>query len=160
VADRVAEATATAAGQGGGAPAALVQIADHREVTIEELRRRIGLTHSSVVRLIDRLAARGLVRRGRGQADARTARLSLTPSGAATAAAVLEARSAVLGQVAGRLSAAGRGDLESLLDQLLLDEPLSSEHASLLCRLCCLRDCPTDRCPVEQRYRQLRSHGR
>jgi DNA-binding MarR family transcriptional regulator len=160
VAEQIADATATAAGQGGGAPAALVQIADHPDVTIEELRRRLGLSHSSVVRLLDRLAVRGLVRRSRGQVDARTARLRLTSDGATAAESVLRARSAVIGRVVGRLSPRDRRDLERLLDEMLRNEPLTPDGASQLCRLCCLRDCPADRCPVEQRYRELLSQGR
>jgi len=92
VADQMACAMTEAAAQGGGAPAALVQIADHPGLTIEELRRRVGLSHSTVVRLLDRLAARGLVRRDRNRQDARTAGLRLTGQGQALARSVLAAR--------------------------------------------------------------------
>ena len=160
LADQMTQATATAAGQGGGAPAALVQIADHPDLTIEELRRRIGLTHSAAVRLVDRLAARGLVLRSRDQADARTARLRLTAPGMTQADAVLTARSKAIATIVRRLPPNRRRDLESLLDEMLMDMPSTSEHGTRLCRLCCLRDCPADRCPVELRYQELLSQGR
>lgn len=160
VADQIAEATTAIAGQGGGAPAALVQIAGHPGVTIEQLRHRLGLSHSTVVRLLDRLAARGLILRSRGQADARTAHLTLTARGRTAAAAVLEARNAVLAPFVGRLSRSRLSDLESLLDEMLREAPLTSEHGSQLCRLCRLDACPADRCPVELRYRELTGQGR
>jgi len=60
----------------------------------------------------------------------------------------------------GRLPPNRRRDLESLLDEMLMDMPSTSEHGTRLCRLCCLRDCPADRCPVELRYQELLSQGR
>jgi DNA-binding MarR family transcriptional regulator len=113
----MADAMTEAAAQGGGAPAALVQIADHPGLTIEELRRRIGLSHSAVVRLLDRLAARDLVRRERGQHDARTAGLQLTEQGRDLAQAVLGARKQVTAAIITRLMPDLQGDLESPLDE-------------------------------------------
>jgi MarR family transcriptional regulator, negative regulator of the multidrug operon emrRAB len=134
-----------------------VQIADHPGLTIEELRRRIGLSHSTVVRLLDRLAARGLVRRDRNQQDARTAGLRLTGQGQALARSVLAARKEVTAAITTRLTPDRQRDLESLLDDMLADLPVTPGHASLLCRVCCLRECPADRCPVELRYQELLS---
>jgi MarR family transcriptional regulator, negative regulator of the multidrug operon emrRAB len=157
VADQMAGAMTDAAAQGGGAPAALVQIADHPGLTIEDLRRRIGLSHSTVVRLLDRLAGRGLVQRDRNQQDARTAGLRLTEQGQALARSVLDARKQVTAAIITRLTPDRQRDLESLLDEMLADIPATSEHASLMCRMCCLRQCPADRCPVELRYQELLS---
>lgn len=159
VADQMAGAMTDAAAQGGGAPAALVQIADHPGLTIEELRRRIGLSHSTVVRLLDRLAARGLIRRDRNQQDARTAGLRLTEQGQGVARSVLAARKEVTAAIIARLTPDRQRDLESLLDEMLAGIPVTPGHASLLCRVCCLRDCPADRCPVELRYLELLSAG-
>jgi MarR family transcriptional regulator, negative regulator of the multidrug operon emrRAB len=160
VADQMTEAMGAMADQGGGAPAALVQIADHPGLTTEELRRRIGLSHSATVRLIDRLAARGLVLRERNQQDARTAGLRLTAEGAAAAGSVQTAREQVTTAVVNRLAPGRQRELESLLDEMLTDMPATSEHGVQLCRLCCLRDCPADRCPVELRYQELLREGR
>lgn len=160
VADQMTEAMTGVADQGGGAPAALVQIADHPRLTIEELRRRIGLSHSATVRLIDRLAARGLILRDRNQQDARAAGLRLTRQGEAAARAVLAARGQVTASIVGRLPPDRQRELESLLDEMLARIPATSEDGTLLCRLCCLRDCPADRCPVELRYQELLRQGR
>ncbi|MEU4689413.1 MarR family transcriptional regulator [Actinoplanes sp. NPDC023714] len=154
VSTQIDHATTVAAGQGGGAPAALVQLAQHRDLSVDDLRRRLNLTHSAVVRLLDRLADRGLISRDRSDEDGRRRRLSLTPAGEALAGVVLDARARVLAAALGPLDARERGLLEGILDRLLLALPTSADHSSQVCRLCCLRDCPADRCPVEDRYQE------
>ena len=82
-------AVARAAGQAGQAPAALVELAEHPGLTVDGLRRRLKLTHPAVVRLLDRLDERGLVRRRRGGgADARTTSITLTDAGAVTGVSI------------------------------------------------------------------------
>ena len=49
------------------------------EVTVGELAERLGLRHHSAVGLIDRLVARGLVRRRASKADRRSVVIVLTP---------------------------------------------------------------------------------
>src|SRR5207302_8382662 len=72
VADRLRAATEDAAGLGGAAPAAIVSLhAFAGGRTVDFLRRVLELTPSGAVRLIDRLAAEGLVQRVRGERDAR-----------------------------------------------------------------------------------------
>src|SRR5258708_18847038 len=71
-------ATARAAGQGGQAPAALVELAEHPGLTVDGLRRRLKLTHPAVVRLLDRLDERGLVRPRPRRASAPTTPITLT----------------------------------------------------------------------------------
>ena len=52
------------AGQSGSAPAALVSLAGYLDGgPIDSLRTPLGLTHSAAVRVVDRLADAGLVRR-------------------------------------------------------------------------------------------------
>lgn len=160
VTDQLTGAMDEAAGQGGGGPAALVQLAGHPGLTIEELRRRIGLSHSAVVRMVDRLAARGLVSRGRDAGDARAARLRLTPAGEELAGSVLAVRKQVTADIVGRLTPERQRELASLLAEMLAEIPQGSEEGTRVCRLCCLRDCPADLCPVEIRYQELLSEGR
>lgn len=153
---QVDQAMLSAAGQGGGAPAALIQLARHPDLSVDELRRRLGLTHSGAVRLLDRLVERSLVVRRRCATDGRSTRLTLTPAGTLLAASVSTARTATLAEAMRALDAAERATLEPLLDRLLLAMPTSADHAHLICRLCEVRDCPPQRCPVEQRYQQYR----
>lgn len=158
--DEIEHAAHAAAGQGGQAPAALVQMAGYPGQTIEELRIRVGLTHSAVVRLLDRLVERGLVERARGRDDARVVRLALTEEGRRVAAAVLDARAGVLERVLASLPEESRTRLESILDDVLPGLPATSAQSSQMCRMCELRACPADRCPVEARYQELTAQGR
>ncbi len=149
-------AVARAAGQAGQAPAALVELAEHPGLTVDGLRRRLKLTHPAVVRLLDRLDERGLVRRRRGGgADARTTSITLTEQGLAVAAAVTAARGTVLEQAVLALTDDQQHQLERLLEALLASWPRTLDHSSQMCRLCDLSACPADRCPVEQRYLQF-----
>ncbi len=54
-----------------------------REPSIGELAERLQVQHHSTVELVDRLEARGLVRRSRGEADRRQVFVHLTASGEA-----------------------------------------------------------------------------
>src|SRR3954469_13178902 len=79
VGDRVRESIEAVAGQGAAGPAALAArdgLAGGG--SIDSLRRILGITHSGAVRLVDRLAAAGLVERRIG-ADARAVSIHLTP---------------------------------------------------------------------------------
>ncbi len=156
--DEIDSAVTQAAGQGGEAPAALVQLADHPDLSVDGLRRRLGLTHSAVVRLVDRLVDRGLVIRSRSGTDGRATLLRLSPRGDAVAASVLQARAEVMTTALAGLSRDQRRALETVLDRLLGQLPRDADHSSRLCRLCCLGDCPMERCPVELRWREFRRH--
>jgi DNA-binding MarR family transcriptional regulator len=56
--------------------------------TAQELARDMDLDAGAATRLVDRLAAKGLVQRHRDEADRRVVRLELTPAGQAVAAHV------------------------------------------------------------------------
>ena len=56
---------------------AILTLGQHSALTLSELARIIGLSHSATVRLIDGLADKGLARRGDGQ-DRREVAISLT----------------------------------------------------------------------------------
>lgn len=155
LADEMGRAVEEAAGQGGGAPAALAQLSDHPGLTVDGLRRRINLTHPAVVRLLDRLASRGLVRRSHGTKDARTTVLTLTGEGEATAAAIRAARGAVLRRAVDGVPAGELECFEAALDHLLHALPRTKDDTIHYCRLCHLDMCPADGCPVEQRYHEF-----
>jgi DNA-binding MarR family transcriptional regulator len=139
----------------GGTPAALVQLAEHPGLTIDELRRRLGLSHSTVVRLVDGLVTRGLVVRTAHERDARAVRLTLTADGHTAAAETATARLDVLRAAVAHLPAERRADLERVAEDLLLALPTSLDDSSRTCRLCSLAACPQDDCPVERRYREF-----
>jgi DNA-binding MarR family transcriptional regulator len=157
--DRMATAVAAEAGQHGGTPAALVQLAEHPGLTIDELRRRLALSHSTVVRLVDRLVARELVARTPHERDARAVRLTLTAEGRAAASSVAAARLGVLRAALAELPAELPGELERVAETVLLALPRSADDSSQICRLCSLPACPQDVCPVERRYREFQCRG-
>jgi DNA-binding MarR family transcriptional regulator len=114
------------------------------------VRRVVGPSHSGAVRLVDRLAADGLVAR-RPATDARAVALELTPAGREGARRALGERQAAIVALLAALTDEERdrlvGALEKLLARLTSDEPSKRR----LCRLCdeaaCLEDAS---CPVDQ----------
>jgi MarR family transcriptional repressor of emrRAB len=150
VADRMQESMASVAGHGASGPAALVALDGLAGGgSIDALRRLLGITHSGTVRLVDRLAAAGLVERRVG-ADARAVALHLTPQGRRTARRVLAAREAALEQVLAGLSASQREELDALLSAMLRGFEATAEGARRVCRLCDAERCGRGRggCPV------------
>jgi DNA-binding MarR family transcriptional regulator len=69
-------------------------------ITVGALAERLDVRHHSVVGLVDRLNAKGLVRRHRDPADARRVALALTPKGLE----LLESLSQVHREELGRLA--------------------------------------------------------
>jgi DNA-binding MarR family transcriptional regulator len=74
--------------------------------TVGELAERLQLRHHSVVGLIDRLAASGLVRRSRATADRRQVRVGLTRKGGAVLGKLSLEHRAELGSAGHALAAA------------------------------------------------------
>ena len=77
------------------AAAALVQIEGEPGCSIELVAGRIGLTHSATVRVVDKLAERGLVEKDRARKDARAQSLTLSKAGKRVAQQLHEARNQV-----------------------------------------------------------------
>ena len=147
VARRVQEAGEAASPHGASAPAALVAL--HGLTggqSIDALRRVVGLTHSGAVRLVDRLAAAGLVERRLG-ADGRAVALQLTPEGRRAARRVLTRREAALETVLAPLTPRERAELARLGERVLAGLTGGQQDRRRICRLCdvdaCGRDCPT-----------------
>jgi DNA-binding MarR family transcriptional regulator len=162
--DGMAGEVAAAAGAGGrpGAETAGVALSALstflEEPTIDRLRQVLGLTSSGAVRLVDRLADGGLVRRGTG-ADGRTTTVALTPAGRRAARRVVAARARVLDDAVAVLSPADRATFEALLGRVaagLIREPGATRW---MCRLCDTGTCGVaDRsCPVTRAA--LARHG-
>lgn len=153
VCSRVQREAERSAALGASAPAALVALDGYLTgQPIDALRRVLGLTHSGTVRLVDRLAAAGLVERRTGSTDGRAVPLGLTPAGRRTARRVLAAREAALEEVLSALSADERATLAALQDRLLGGMVESREDSRRICRLCDPVGCghPEGHCPVTQ----------
>jgi DNA-binding MarR family transcriptional regulator len=127
--------------------AALTLIATHEGCSVEWLRRRVGLTQSGTVRLVDRLEAARLARRA--PAGGRGVALSVTEEGAGRLARWHVARARTVDHLLGALSASARAGLTAALAATLRGRRRDRSEADVACRSCdwpaCGSDCPVDR---------------
>jgi DNA-binding MarR family transcriptional regulator len=156
MADRMADAMAEAGGRpesGAAMLSALLHFLDRPSVDL--LRQVLGLTSSGTVRLVDRLAEAGYVRRGPG-ADGRSVSVELTGEGREAAMAVAAARADVLGRALGTLSAAERETFEQLMSKMLTGMIRGPGATRWICRLCDTGTCrgAPGGCPVGNAARQ------
>jgi DNA-binding MarR family transcriptional regulator len=147
--DAVTDAAEGAAPEPGPAAAALMLVAHLPGMSIDALRSGVGLSHPGAVRLVDRLAARGLVARRVSAEDGRRVALHLTRAGEAMAATISARR---LGAVAAALDALPEAERRAFIrtsETLLAAFVGGPEDALRVCRLCdeavCTR-CPVDLC--------------
>jgi MarR family transcriptional regulator, negative regulator of the multidrug operon emrRAB len=148
LADRLAEAAERAGGQ--SAAAALVTLYGTRAgLRIDGLAKVAGLSHSGAVRLVDRLAAEGLIERRRG-ADQRSAALYLTPAGRRAARRVLAEREAAMHSVLSLLTGDQQEQLAAQAESVLRELGEEPGAEARMCRLCDLEACGRSRgtCPV------------
>ncbi|MFD0916071.1 MarR family winged helix-turn-helix transcriptional regulator [Pseudahrensia aquimaris] len=151
--DKVNAAICKATGQSESACYAIVQIGTERNSSIEDLRRMLGLEHSSVVRLIDRLERSGFARRERGaSSDKRRVIINLTDEGENQFTRILDARAKVIQKVIAQLSASEMELLNGLVAKLMPAVAECGDDQHVVCRLCDLEVCPQERCPVNLAY--------
>jgi DNA-binding MarR family transcriptional regulator len=153
LADRMTAAV-TRGGQSPTAAAALSALAQFLGGgTIDRLRRVLGMTSSGTVRLVDKLEADGLVRRGPGS-DGRSTSLTLTAAGRRAARRIAAGRAAVLEEALGVLSSADRETFERLTADVLAgvarEKATHPDGSAWICRLCDLPACGRDAgtCPA------------
>jgi DNA-binding MarR family transcriptional regulator len=119
--------------------------------SIDGLRRVLGLSHSGGVRIVRRLAARGLIASEPDPADRRAVRLHLTADGQRAARRVLGGRQEALAELLAPLGERETADLERLLERLLAAVTDDPGAANRICRLCDPVVCGhPDKCPVTQ----------
>lgn len=160
VADRMNTAVEAIATLGPSAPAALAAMHEFLDGgSVTQLSSVLGLTHSGTVRLVDRLAAEGLIERV-GARDGRAVSLVLTRHGRHTAARILQTREKSLMSALSALSSDEIDNLAAALDTMLTAVTLArAEERSArtndrpqpwLCRLCDFAACGRSEgdCPV------------
>jgi len=141
VADRAADAVAAAAGRsesGAAALSALLQFLDRPSVDL--LRQVLGLTSSGTVRLLDRLAESGYIRREPG-ADGRSTSVTLTDAGRRAAREVTQARARVLTAALAALAPDERAAFEQLAGKMLAGLRRGPGATRWICRLCDIGVC-------------------
>ena len=146
--DELGAATASAAEHGAAFPAALVSVHGAPGLSIERLRRILGLSHSGTVRLLDRLEREGAVQRRAGQ-DGRSVAVHLTAQGRRQVRTILDRRRSVMRTALELLTPAEQDQLGHLVEKLLAGMTRDREHADHICRLCDEAACPIAACPVE-----------
>ena len=137
LADRTGAAVEADAGLAGSDAAALVTLRNDAEgEPLDLLRRALALSHPGVVRLADRLQARGLVERHRTERDGRAVALRLTPAGRRAADAALAARGEAIGAALATLEPAQRRALAPMLESMLGAQTTDSTASLVICRMC------------------------
>jgi MarR family transcriptional regulator, negative regulator of the multidrug operon emrRAB len=135
--------------------AALVTLLERGALTIEWLRRIVGLSHSAAVRLVDRLAEDGLVHRRRGP-DRRSVSVLLTARGRRAAERLRRERHTTLVGLLAPLEPEERRTLLALTEKVLAGAVSGRWEARLICRLCdhgvcaAAGSCPVDRAATER----------
>lgn len=150
VTDRIAEVAREVMNRAGETPAALVVIGYGGELTNEQLRSVLQLSHLGTVRLVDRLVVDGLVERRTGR-DRRTVALFLTAKGDAAREALLADRLAALRPLLAPLTDAELESFAGLLHRILGAVPASDMERCRLCRMCDDRVCID--CPVPAAFK-------
>ena len=146
--DQIGEVTQARAGRSGATAAALATLHQYPGLTVEALRRCLGISQPATVRTVDALQARALLVRGPGD-DRRSIALRLTSAGHVEAVQVLRARTDVLAVLLDGLDEPDRAVLERALEQVLTRLTTDPQRGDEICRLCEIPACPQERCPVE-----------
>lgn len=146
--DRMAEVTQAEAGRSGVTAAALATLHQYPGVTVEALRRCLGISQPATVRTVDALQARGHLVRKPGN-DRRSVALHLTTAGHKEAQRVLSAREDVLTALLDGLEGHDRAALDRALEHILSRLTTDPRRGDEICRLCDIPACPQQRCPVE-----------
>jgi MarR family transcriptional regulator, negative regulator of the multidrug operon emrRAB len=144
VAEAIERSTVAVTGIAGAAPAALVAVAADPDMSIDELRRTLDLTHPGAVRLVDRLEGCGWMQRRPGRG--RTMHLRLTAQGRRTHRHLLEARREAIAALTQTLDPAALERVAELIAPSLTAASTDTDRLRHLCRLCRRSDC--DPCPV------------
>lgn len=154
--DKVEHAVCEATGLSSSACSAVVTVGSEPDSSIETLRRMLSLEHSSLVRLLDRLERRGLLKRVRGsRTDQRMVSVSLTGKGEDCFTAILEARRATLEEVMLPLGSAERKLMVGIVAKMMPHVVYPGDDQHYVCRLCDLEVCPQEECPVNLAYPDL-----
>jgi DNA-binding MarR family transcriptional regulator len=140
-------AARAAVGLGESACAILLTLGVHPGLTIGELARIAGLTHSVMVRTVASLERSKLLIRNRGP-DRRNVALRLTAEGRRVRQAIAQARATALGRALKVLSREQLLHLEDIMTPLLIGLTTGRAQSDHLCRLCDEHACGPD-CPVE-----------
>lgn len=136
--------------QAGSREAALVSLDSHPGRSVAELSRALGRSHSATVRLVDGMAAAGLVERRTG-ADSRSVALVLSATGVAAARIVRARRADALHRLVQDLGGDDLDRIEPILERLLAVTATDADSRWRTCRLCDEPSCEAGcQCPIDR----------
>ncbi|MEP6504132.1 MAG: helix-turn-helix domain-containing protein [Betaproteobacteria bacterium] len=138
--------------------AALNLISQNPGVSGRDLRPLLGLSQSSVARLVDRLEAKGLLVRTKVEGDLRQSALAVPGTASRRVSKIVGRRRGILREALGGLSARQVPVMEEMLETLLSELTESRLHAEQICRFCDEGKCPQETCPVELKARAIEHH--
>jgi DNA-binding MarR family transcriptional regulator len=143
VADRIRAAVTTETSE--SAATALSAIHNFLDAPrIDQLAQVVGLSSSGTVRLVDGLAAQGLVVRRRGS-DRRESVVALTAQGRQLARKVVRARAATLAEALEPLSKTERAAFTAAVEKILVGVVRGPRGRGWMCRLCDTATCGAQR---------------
>jgi DNA-binding MarR family transcriptional regulator len=127
--------------------AALTLVGEHDGCSVDWLRGRVELTQSGTVRLVDRLAGRGLL--VRGASTGRGVPLHVTAAGEQALGTWRDTRDSVVDELLAGVPEERRAAFVADLAGSLTARPRARSEADATCRTCtwvaCGNDCPVDR---------------
>lgn len=147
ISDDIVRATSSQAPEAGPAASALALLAHEPGLSIRVLSVGVGLSHAGTVRLVDRLAAEGLIERREHSTDGRTRSLYLTPTGEIASDRILASRDQVIAEGLSILDPDELIILCRIAERVLHHRLESLEQAYRICRLCCYEGCIN--CPID-----------
>jgi DNA-binding MarR family transcriptional regulator len=147
ISDDIVRASSSRAPEAGPAASALALLAHKPGLSIRMLAVGVGLSHAGCVRLVDRLAAEGLIERREHSTDGRSRSLYLTPAGKVASDEVLASRDEVIAVGLSILDADELKILCDIAERVLRDRLENLEHSYRICRLCCYEGCAN--CPID-----------
>jgi DNA-binding MarR family transcriptional regulator len=139
--------------------AALNVIGFYKGCSNNALSQALGLSHTTTVRLVDKLEASGYVTSETG-ADRRSVSLKLTQSGRERVRDVVSDRCRHLCEMLEILPEEDLEHLSRISDILLRSLVATASDADHICRLCDETACPTEQCPVHNQVIALKAASR
>jgi MarR family transcriptional regulator, negative regulator of the multidrug operon emrRAB len=131
----------------------IVQIGSEPNASIETLRKRMLMDHSSMVRSLDKLQDLGLIiREKNSDRDARVVNINLTEAGEEKFSLILDARRQYLERITACLTQAESEILILLMSKMFQAIVEVGDDQHFVCRLCDLEVCPQQSCPVNCAY--------
>ncbi len=130
-------------------------VATHPGCLVSEVAQGLRTSNPAATKLLDRLAARGMVVRLSGLADRRQVRLSVTAAGDRALRALREAQRASLRGILEKMTASDREALQAGLAAFLDAALQTPEDVDRVCRQCGVEHTPS--CPLDAIRRRSRS---